>query len=183
MVHRRLFALGLGVTLALGLSMAVPMTGAASDQQVVELRDDCDPATFNAVLGPGACIGSGTTTFSDFIAELREDKVASDWVFDPDQVTIHQGNSLAVQNTGGETHTFTKVTSFGGGLVPILNALSGNLVPAVPAPGVNVFATFVSAGGQTTASSGPGGVLTPGLNLFECFIHPWMRAVVTVEAD
>src|SRR5260370_40936523 len=107
MVHRRLFALGLGVTLALGLSMAVPMTGAASDQQVVELRDDCDPATFNAVLGPGACIGSGTTTFSDFIAELREDKVASDWVFDPDQVTIHQGNSLAVQNTGGGAHTVT----------------------------------------------------------------------------
>jgi hypothetical protein len=88
-----------------------------------------------------------------------------------------------VQNTGGETHTFTKVTAFGGGLVPVLNVLSGNLVPAVPAPGVNVFATFVPAGGQATGSSGPGGVLTPGQNLFECFIHPWMRAVVTVETD
>jgi plastocyanin len=133
----------------------------------VELRDDCEPATFNAVLGPGACVGGGTTTFSDFIAELQQDKVASDWVFDPDQVTIHVGDSLAVQNTGGETHTFTKVTSFGGGLVPPLNVLSGNLVPAVPAPGVNVFATFVAPGGRTTASSGPGGVLTPGQNLFE----------------
>src|SRR5258708_31268506 len=123
-VHAGLLGLGLGVNLALGLSMAVPMTGAASDQQVVELRDDCDPATFNAVLGPGACIGSGTTTFSDFIAELREDKVASDWVFDPDQVTIHQGNSLAVQNTGGEVPTFPKGNSFVAGLGPFFPHLS-----------------------------------------------------------
>jgi plastocyanin len=183
MFHRRLFAFSLGVTLSLGLSLAVPLTSAASDQQVLELRDDCDPVTFNAVIGPGTCVGSGTTTFSEFIAELQEDQVASDWVFDPDDVTIHLGESLAVRNTGGETHTFTKVTAFGGGLVPILNQLSGNTVPAVPAPGVNVFATFVPAGGHTTASSGPGGILTPGQNLFECFIHPWMRAVVTVETD
>jgi plastocyanin len=183
MFQRRLFAFGLGITLALGISLALPLTSAASDQQVMELRDDCDPATFNAVLGPGACIGSGKTTFGDFIAELQEDKVASDWVFDPDQVTIHVGDRLAVHNTGGESHTFTKVTSFGGGLVAPLNVLSGNLVPAVPAPGVNVFATFVRAGGSTTASSGSGGILTPGQNLFECFIHPWMRSVVTVETD
>ncbi len=183
MFHRRLFAFSLGVTLSLGLSLAVPLTSAASDQQVLELRDDCDPATFNAVIGPGTCVGSGTTTFSEFIAELQEDQVAGDWVFDPDQVTIHLGDSLAVRNTGGETHTFTKVTAFGGGLVPILNQLSGNTVLAVPAPGVDVFATRVPAGGHTTASSGPGGILTPGQNLFECFIHPWMRAVVTVETD
>lgn len=183
MFGRRALAFGFGVTLALGLSLALPLGGLASDTQVVELRDDCDPASFNAVLGPGGCVGTGTTTFSEFIAELREDKVASDWVFDPDQVTIHVGDKLTIQNTGGETHTFTKVTSFGGGLVAPLNALSGNLIPAVPAPGVNVFATFVPAGGVTTVSSAPGEILAPGQNLFECFIHPWMRAVVTVETD
>jgi plastocyanin len=183
MFGRRASAFGFGVTLALGLSLALPLSGVASDTQVVELRDDCDPASFNAVLGPGACVGSGTTTFSEFIAELQEDKVASDWVFDPDQVTVPVGEKLTIQNTGGETHTFTKVTSFGGGLVAPLNVLSGNLVPAVPAPGVNVFATFVPAGGVTTVSSASGGILTPGQNLFECFIHPWMRAVVTVERD
>jgi plastocyanin len=183
MFSRRALAFGFGVTLALGLSLALPLGGLASGTQVVELRDDCEPASFNAVLGPGACVGSGTTTFSEFIAELQEDQVASDWVFDPDQVTIHVGDKLTIQNTGGEAHTFTKVTSFGGGLVAPLNALSGNLVPAVPAPGVNVFATFVPAGGVTTVSSAAGGILTPGQNLFECFIHPWMRAVVTVETD
>jgi plastocyanin len=183
MVNRRLFAMGLGVTIALGLSLASPLLGVASDTQVLELRDDCDPASFNAVLGPGGCVGGGTTTFSEFIAELQEDKVASDWVFDPGQVTIQLGQSLAIQNSGGETHTFTKVTSFGGGIVPLLNALSGNLTPAVPAPGVNVFATFVPAGGTRTVSSGPGGILAPGQNRFECLIHPWMRAVVTVETQ
>jgi hypothetical protein len=65
----------------------------------------------------------------------------------------------------------------------VLNVLSGNLTPAVPASGVKIFATFVPAGGSTTVSSGPGGVLSPGQNLFECFIHPWMRAVVTVKAE
>lgn len=182
-MSRGLVAVGLGVTLALGLSVASPLRGVASDAQVIELRDDCDPASFNAVLGPGACVGSGTTIFSEFIAELQEDKVADDWVFEPDQVTVNIGASLSIRNTGGETHTFTKVTSFGGGIVPVLNVLSGNLTPAVPAPGVNVFATFLPAGGTTTVSSGPGGVLTPGQNLFECFIHPWMRAVVTSATE
>ena len=183
MFGRRALAFGFGVTLALGLSLALPVSGLASDTQVVQLLDDCDPASSNPVLGPGACVGRGTTTFSEFIAELQEDKVASDWVFDPGQVTIHVGDQLTIQNTGGETHTFTKATSFGGGLVAPLNVLSGNLVPAVPAPGVNIFATFVPAGGATTVSSASGGILTPGQNLFVCFIHPWMRAVVTVETD
>ncbi len=183
MFGRRAWAFGFGVTLALAVSLALPLSGLASDTQVVQLRDDCDPASFNAAIGPGTCVGNGTTTFSEFIAELQEDKVASDWVFDPDQVTVHVGDKLTIQNTGGETHSFTKVTSFGGGLILPLNVLSGNLVLAVPAPGVNVFATFVPAGGVTTVSSASGGILTPGQNLFECFIHPWMRAVVTVETD
>jgi len=29
-------------------------------------------------------------------------------------------------NRGGEEHTFTEVEEFGGGIVPVLNALSGN---------------------------------------------------------
>ena len=180
MVGRR-FAASLVVAVALALSLALPAL--ASETRVLEMRDDCDPASFNAVLGAGACVGSGTTTFNEFIAELQTDKVASDWIFDPNAVTLQFGDSLAIKNTGGETHTFTKVTSFGGGLVPILNQLSGNLVPAVPAPGVNVFTTFVPAGGSTTVSSSAGGLLSPGTNLFECFIHPWMRAVVTVKTD
>src|SRR5260370_6701166 len=139
MVNRRLFVMGLGITLALGLSLASPLRGVASETQVLELRDDCDPASFNAVLGPGACVGSGTTTFSEFIAELQEDKVASDWVFDPDQVTIQLGESLAIQNTGGGTHKITNGTTLRGGHLPARNEVFGNRAPARPAPGGHVF--------------------------------------------
>src|SRR5512132_1475301 len=58
---------GLAALLAL-----VPAAGASavSATRQVQVLDDCDPATFNAALGPGTCIKDGTTTFSEFIAQL-----------------------------------------------------------------------------------------------------------------
>jgi len=169
----------LGVTLAGVLSVGFTVGGAASQARVIEIVDECDPASFNAALhNPNACVGSGTTTFDEFVAELREDRVASDWVFDPEAVTIARGDTLVARNIGGETHTFTKVSRFGGGFVPVLNELSGNLVPAVPAE--NPAATFVGAGGTRQI---PSSLLTPGRNMFECLIHPWMRTVVTVQSE
>ena len=38
--------------------------GAVAGDKKIRLLDDCDPATFNAVLGDGACIGNGNTTFA-----------------------------------------------------------------------------------------------------------------------
>ncbi len=168
--------------LAVPGALASPVTGLASESQVIELLDDCDPATFNAVIGPGTCVGSGETTFSQFIAELQATKVAEDWAFAPNELTVESGTNLTVRNVGGETHSFTKVSSFGGGLLPILNMLSGNTTPAIPAPGVIVSATFLPAGG-TSSLSGLGETLTLGTNRFECFIHPWMRTVITVVKD
>ena len=40
------------------------------------------------------------------------------------------GDTFVAVNNGGETHTFTEVKAFGGGIVPLLNVLSGNPVPA-----------------------------------------------------
>lgn len=182
--RRLIGAVVAAAALALPASLAAPVTALASDSanQVIELKDDCDPATFNAVIGPGTCVGDGETTFSQFIAELQATRVAEDWEFDPSQLSVQPGSSLTLRNEGGETHTFTKVSAFGGGLVPILNQLSGNTTPAVVAPGVNLFSTFVPAG-ATRSLSQLGESLTPGQNLFECFIHPWMRAVVTVSQD
>jgi len=170
----------MGVALALGT-----MVSASASSEVIEMQDDCDPATFNAPppagVGPGTCVGSGGTTFAEFGAELTADKVVGAWEFSPSNTTVDRGVTLVAKNTGGETHSFTKVTQFGGGVVPILNQLSGNTDPAVIATGINPFATFVPAGGSLTISGGPVGSLTPGKNMFECLIHPWMRAVVTVE--
>ena len=124
---------GLGAFLAAVTMMGfVGITGAgASDTQRVVIRDDCDPATFNAAIGPGTCVGGGDTTFDEFLAQVGKDHKAGAWRFSPDKVEIKSGTQLAVVNRGGETHTFTCVSRFGGGIVPILNTLSGNTTPAV----------------------------------------------------
>ncbi len=181
MAARRFIRLASVAALALGAMLALAPSGLASSREVVEIRDDCDPATFNAVIGPGTCVGDGETTFAEFIAELQATKVAEDWEFDPDQLKIQAESSLTVHNTGGETHTFTKVAAFGGGFVIPLNVLSGNTTPAVLAPGVALGTTFVPAGAEVPLSA-LAESLSPGKNLFQCFIHPWMRTTITVES-
>src|SRR3954464_10620131 len=83
-----------------------------------QIRDNCDTATFNAdpPVGPGVghiCDGDGNTAFADFIAELQQARVAEKWRFNP---TSNNDTRLNLQNRGGETHTFTRVDHFGGGV-------------------------------------------------------------------
>jgi plastocyanin len=67
------------------------------------------------------------------------------------------------------------VTRFGGGIVPLLNDLSGNTTPAVLCP--NQDPHFVTPGGTAYVNVST----TPGTYDFQCLIHPWMRTVVTVK--
>ncbi len=46
--------------------------GAVQGDKKFRMYDDCEPISFNAVLGDGTCIGNGKTTFAEFIAELEE---------------------------------------------------------------------------------------------------------------
>src|SRR5262249_47888961 len=139
------------ITIALGLAATMTAVAArltADSPQVVQIRDDCDPATFNAAVGtpdnPTPCIGGGDTTFNDFIAELTATKVVEDWRFNPDHMS--EPRAIVAHNRGGETHSFTKVAEFGGGIIPPLNALSGNtkLAGECFLPGVGK--TFVGPG-------------------------------------
>ena len=57
--------------LATTIAAAPAPAGAKSDQEI-RLRDDCEPVSFNAVLGPGACIGNGGTTVDEFNSELAQ---------------------------------------------------------------------------------------------------------------
>ncbi len=179
---QRVIRTGLVAGLMIGSGL-VSATPASADQghhstRSVEVTDDCQPASFDAVLGAGACVGGGETSFSAFIAELTANKSVDDWAFDPEEVRVAAGQGLSVHSTGGEFHTFTKVAHFGGGFVPILNQLSGNPVPvpetASPFGPANL---PLPPGAKATV---PSNVLTPGINLFQCLIHPWMRTVVTV---
>ncbi|MGH3042355.1 MAG: hypothetical protein ACRDNG_11580 [Gaiellaceae bacterium] len=153
------------------------------DRLVVKIRDECDPVTFNAVLGDGACVGDGTVTFSDFIAELAATQQVRTWRFDPRRARVEAGEKIVARNVGGEVHTFTEVAEFGPGIVPELN----ELVFGVPGPPLPEFQNlgpddFIAPGGKVKLRTGKRG-LDPGLHRFECAIHPWMQAAVKIKRD
>ena len=161
------------------LLLLVPAAGssAASAPRQVQVLDDCDPATFNAAIGPGTCVKDGGTTFSEFIAQLLAQGRAPAWRFAPAQLNLDAGGTLAAQNRGGEDHTFTEVASFGGGCIAALNDLLG-LTPVPECagfPGGAFAATAVPPSGTVTTAP-----LPPGIHRFECLIHPWMQTTVTV---
>jgi plastocyanin len=148
----------------------------------VAINDACEPASFNAAIGPGTCVGSGTVTFSAFLAELGATHRVATWNFSPAALTIEKGDSLIVTNRGGEVHTYTKVAQFGFGIVPILNTLTfGTTGPPLPE---FASAVFLAPGEtQVVRTTGKKPRLELGLNRFECAIHPWMQGMVTVVPD
>ena len=145
-------------------------------------HDSCDPATFNAVLGPGACVKPGGLTFEALIAELAATQTVRSWRFNPLQATTHAGEALLVKNVGGVDHTFTPVQQFGGGFIPELNALSGNLVPAPECLNVPAL-DFVLSGGTSLISGAALAAVADanGIAKVECCLHPWMRSEVRIK--
>jgi hypothetical protein len=107
------------------LLVLVPGVGASAaiTTRQVQVLDDCDPATFNAAIGPGTCIKDGGTTFSELIAQLLAQGRAPAWRFAPAQLKLDAGGTLAAHNRGGEDHTFTEVANFGGGCIAALQWL------------------------------------------------------------
>jgi hypothetical protein len=174
------------------ITMASSVVLIASDPLVVRIKDKCDPTTFNAAVGPGSCIGDGTITFAQFIKEVTSAKKAGAWHFDPAAGTVGEGTVLALENRGGETHTFTKVENYGGGFVAPLNALSGNPVPApecatatlgglIPKP-AGPGNIFVGAGTTELGPTAGGTILPSGATTkFQCCIHPWMRTELRTQ--
>jgi hypothetical protein len=165
----------LGITALLGLVLVTGSSAASSSRQVV-IGDDCDPATFNAVVGPGTCVKDGSTTFSEFVDQLIARGRAPAWRFAPDHLSLAASGMVEARNIGGETHTFSEVANFGGGCIGFLNDLLGlSPVPECAGfPGGVFGATAVPAGGTRTVT------LAPGIHRFECLIHPWMRTTIDV---
>jgi plastocyanin len=173
---RRRLATVAGIVALLALVPAAGASAASATGQV-QVLDDCDPATFNAAIGPGTCVKDGTTTFSEFTAQLQAQGRAPAWRFAPGQLSLDAGGTLQAHNRGGEVHTFTEVADFGGGCIQALNDLLGlSPVPECAGfPGGAFAATLVPPGGTVTTSP-----LSPGIHRYECLIHPWMRTTVTV---
>jgi hypothetical protein len=197
----RWLAVGLGVAMLWG-SLAIAN---AQTTKTITIRDACDPATFNAVIGQGTCIPGhhGNTLFSDFVGELQTDQIAGGWRFNPmlnategnfrlARLNLTSGDQTTIQNVGGETHTFTRVNKFEGGFIAPLNGLSGNPDPApecaqvlpdgslVPQPESDTN-QFVEAGKTEPGPTAGSSALPEGASRWQCCIHPWMRMIVVVH--
>ena len=167
---------------AIAVVLSIAAVASANPGRVMA-QDDCEPVSFNLAVppqqpgDPPTCVGSGTTTFDSFIGQLVNHKFAGAWHFAPKQINMKAGSSLVFENRGGETHSLTGVTQFGGGgIVPPLNLiLFGTTTPPFYFfPPLNI----VPAGGTLTI---PAATLTPGTHLFFCAIHPWMQETVRVS--
>jgi len=171
------------VRVTLGLLPALLLLAGCDDttgiKGVVQLRDDCDPATFNAALGAGTCQRSDETgtTLTEFTTELTATGHVAAWRIVPGTLDLDQGAQYAVVNTGGETHTYTEVEEFGGGVVANLNQLSGNSEAAPECLDAASFDASTVRAGQTIQHTFD----ERGVEKYQCCIHPWMRQTVVVR--
>ena len=174
---------------SLFVAVAAVAVVASEGSRAFRVRDDCDPATFNAAIGAGTCNVKfdGDTTFQKFINELTEDQSVGAWRFNPDETGLDRGERTIIESRAGEFHTFTRVAKFGGGIVEILNTLSGNPKVAPECGAIDNLAPptatnrFVPPGSAFPGPDAGSAALPKGTTRWQCCIHPWMRTEITVK--
>jgi len=175
----------------IGLAVVVPAIPASANDQgkghvrVVQVRDACDPATFNAAVGEGTCVDhtGARVTFDQFLAKLNPvDFGHHKWRNVPDKVHVKEGDSLLAVVRGGEMHTFTEVDEFGPGCVDFINAALGLTGPPAADCGTNLDPTNPA---NTLVLPGKPGLTVheneAGTERYMCLIHPWMRTTVDIR--
>ena len=172
---RRLLVTAAAATLATLIVASAASAGAG--HRNVQIRDACDPATFNEALGPGACVRKGGgVKFDKFIDQLLTKGEAPAWRFSPARLKLEAGGTITARNTGGEFHTFSEVAEFGGGCVQELNDPLA-LEPVAECAIGDIFATTgVLPGGSRTTEP-----RATGVHRFMCLIHPWQRTTATAR--
>ena len=159
----------------LALAVVTPGAAMAGSVRNVQILDRCDPESFNAMFGDGICIlrNSGVPV-GQFLRRVNpKDGGHNAWRFSPGQMSLKSGQVLRLNNRGGETHSFTEVVDFGGGIIPELNAV---FPPGTPLAETIGDPHFIGAGEELDVTG-----LSSGTHLFECLIHPWMQATVTQQ--
>ena len=142
------------------------------ENRLINMMDACDPVTFASL---GCLRTGGGVTLDRFLAKLGKKGVVGAWHFAPPKVHARVGETLLAVNKGGEVHTFTEVEEFGGGIVQLLNDLSGNPVPAPECLALEAD-DFVPPGATYEDE-----VEEAGTEHYQCCIHPWMRTTVTAR--
>jgi hypothetical protein len=157
--------------MAAALVMAMGFTGSGHGEPTrILVLDDCDrdDPGWDAT---GGCTLRGDTTLAEFQSHGFFGHPA--WRFQASYEKVEEGDKIIVKNKGGRRHTFTEVAKFGNGIVPPLNIPGQATVPECnPATLPN----DMPAGSALKLTAGE-----PGVHLFQCCFHPWMRAAVRVE--
>ena len=161
--------------LALFLAMAATSVVAA---ETISILDYCDPTDPGWNPTGGCLLKEGDVTFAEFNALLHSALSSAvvghpAWRFQPSFAEVDAKDSLRVTNLGGRGHTFTEVAAYGGGFIPPLRE------GLTEAPECAAAASAVIAPGDRIDVRG----LTAGIHRFQCCIHPWMRALIHVEAE
>ena len=179
--------------------VVVGVVALARDSRDFRIRDDCDPATFNAAFGDGICATNfdGETTVDEFLVELTEEGSVGHWRFNPDRVTLERREQTSFESRGGEFHTFTRVDEFGGGIIAGLNDLSGagdvrpecGIIEEGDPDGIGELAApsatnvFVDAGAELPGPRAGSNALPVGTTKWQCCIHPWMRTTADLRTN
>jgi hypothetical protein len=183
-MQRNIRVFGAGLIVLTSLAISNPVEARGRHVIDVRLEDRCDPATFNVPfpdgLGEGACTPveerGGTLTLQEVFAQLNPVDFGPDkWRFSRTDFSIERGDIIRVTNTGGEAHSFTEVTEFGGGCVPEINEPLGLTTVTANCPAD--FATVQVPGARMDVTPKAGS----RVHKFMCIIHPWMRATVKEE--
>ena len=64
------YGVGAALAVALAALIVTAIASAGPGSRKVQMLDNCDGPTFNAVVGPGTCNRNGGLTFDKFVARL-----------------------------------------------------------------------------------------------------------------
>ena len=151
---------------------------ASVHNKVQELRDECEPISWNAEF-PGICNKKidgtfGTVTLAKFRAALPQGG-SGHWWIRQHEITVEKGDTVAATNAGGIVHTYTEVAQYGKGCIAEWNQA---VTETVNNCDFGKFLSTLVPPGQTSVPQ----TLSVGVHKFQCLVHPWMRTVVTVRA-
>ena len=147
----------------------------------IAILDDCNPRDPEWAPTGGCTLRGGKVGVDEFDLLLQSPLSLSTvghpaWRNEPSYVAIETREKVQVRNRGGRLHTFTPVAQFGGGRVPPLNQGLTMAPECALAPGA-VDKWALTPGQRLEIKN-----LGVGNHRYMCCIHPWMRALVKVQA-
>ena len=185
MRSRTRFVLAVVTALALGAVLPAASLADGPKTETIRLQDACNKPSFDAnPLTAGGCTKTaGGVSADEFLARINpKDFGHRAWWFNAPGgrngvTTLRAGDTLRAVNEGGEVHSFSEVSEFGGGCIPQFTVPLGLPLRDFATDCLPKFGTIVFPGTSRDETS-----LSVGTHFFQCIFHPWMRQTVVVKA-